>query len=447
MTNRLLLALVFMAGLGASQVQAAGRLIVRVMGGSPVLQLDCLIIGCSVAENIDGAPGQLFVVTTPDFLNLGFVQKVLSSLDGIVNVEPDLLAQIEGSYTVPPALSDNTPVSYYGATVPDGYVNQPATSIIRLFDTQAQFPQGTGAGVVAVIDTGVDPTHPALTGVLLPGYDFTRNQSGANELLDVTLPSAPIVSGVLPEWVSGNGSSGQGQGQVSQSTAAVVDQSTAAVVDGNPQYSDFGHGTMVAGIIHLTAPTAKILPLKAFSSNGTGYTSDILRAIYMAIEMHANVLNMSFNLAAYSQEIATALTLATEDGTIAVAAAGNSGEEILVYPAALWNVMGIASTNNVDQLSTFSNYGPALVWVGAPGEGIVTTYPFSTYAAGWGTSFSTPFVAGTAAVMLSLNQVFCNQYGSSQSVAHAKPVNPNVGNGRVDMYRAIQAWSQAVDPF
>ncbi len=273
--------------------------------------------------------------------------------------------------------------------------------------------------------------------MLLPGYDFTRNQSGADETLDLALSTSPDTSGNQANWVRGDGS-----GHVSQSTAAVVDQSTAAVVDGNPQYSDFGHGTMVAGVIHLVAPTAKILPLKAFRSDGTGYTSDILRAIYMAIELHANVLNMSFNLASYSQEVATALTLATLDGTIAVAAAGNSGEDTVVYPAALWNVMGIASTTNSDQLSSFSNYGPQLVWLGAPGEGIVTTYPFSTYAAAWGTSFSTPFVAGTAAVMLSINDL-CDQYGSSHSAAHAKAVNQNLGNGRLDMFQAVQAWSQA----
>ena len=61
--------------------------------------------------------------------------------------------------------------------------------------------------------------------------------------------------------------------------------------------------------------------------------------------------------------------------------------------------MGVASTNNSDQRSTFSNYGNKIVWVAAPGEGIVTTYPFGSYAAGWGTSFSSPLVSGTAALL------------------------------------------------
>jgi thermitase len=228
----------------------------------------------------------------------------------------------------------------------------------------------------------------------------------------------------------------------SSNTAADVSQSTAAVVDGNSQYSDFGHGTMVAGIIHLVAPTAKILPLKAFHSDGTGYTSDILRAIYYAIMQHANVLNMSFTLPGYSREVASALDLATSSGIISVAAAGNNGQEMPVYPAALWDVIGVASTDNNNQLSTFSNYGPQFVWLAAPGEGVVTTYPFSTYAAGWGTSFSAPFVSGTAALLLSINS-WCDQYGSSQSTAHAQPMNPNAGHGELDVHQALQAWWQA----
>ena len=68
---------------------------------------------------------------------------------------------------------------------------------------------------------------------------------------------------------------------VSPSLASTVTEA-AAVALTNPQYSAFGHGTMTAGIVHLVAPTAKILPLKAFSADGSGYLSDVLRAIYYA---------------------------------------------------------------------------------------------------------------------------------------------------------------------
>ncbi len=413
--------------------EAAGRFIVRVSNSSAI-QLVALLTGFNVVEAIDGSAGQLYVVTTPDALDPVIGLNILSTALGVLGVEPDLVAHTADSApAVPAALQDTAPMPYYGAMVPQGYVNQPATQKIRLADLRATYPGATGSGVVAVIDTGVDPNHPVLKPVLLPGYDFTRNQSGADETLDVSLSTAPFVSGVPAIWMNSN------SGMVDQSTAAVVDQSTAAVVDGQ-QAPDFGHGTMVAGIIHLVAPTAKILPIKVFKADGTGYTSDILRGIYYAISMHANVFNMSFHLAAYSPEVNRALATANLSGTVSVAAAGNNGQNTLVYPAALSTVMGVASTTNDDQLSTFSNYGPQLVWVAAPGEGVVTTYPFSTYAACWGTSFSTPFVSGLAAAMRSVN-AFSNQSTSSGAAAHAQPINSNAGNGRIDALQALKAAS------
>jgi subtilisin family serine protease len=437
MRRSLLLGLLFTFAFWAVPLQGAGRLIIRVTGGLPVAQSVCIIAGCRIVENIDGSPGQLFLANTP-----GDPTPVLTTLltvPGVVDAELDLVAQVAESKTaVPPALLDTRPITYYGSTVPDGYIHQPATAIVRLADTQAAFPNIRGAGIVAVIDTGVDPSHPALKGVLLPGYDFTRNEQGADETKDVSLSSTPVTQGSQPQWVSGDGT-----GSLTQSTVAVVDQSRATILNGTPQYADFGHGTIVAGLIHLVAPTAKILPLKAFRADGTGYTSDILRAIYQAILQHANVLNMSFTLAAYSQEVATALNLATLSGTVSVAAAGNSGQDTLVYPAALWNVIGIASTTNDDELSSFSNYGSPLVWIGAPGEGVVSTYPFSTYAAAWGTSFSAPLTSGVAALLLDVN-CLSDQQSSANSTARAQPIGPNVGHGRLDVYQAVESWAQAV---
>jgi thermitase len=178
-----------------------------------------------------------------------------------------------------------------------------------------------------------------------------------------------------------------------------------------------------------------LMPLKAFRSDGTGYRSDIVRAVYWAIQNNANVINMSFNLAAYSTELKNAVDYATLRGVICVAAAGNQGEDILVYPAALPNVIGVASTTNDDQRSSFSNYGQDLVWIAAPGEGIVTTYPFGTKAAAWGTSFSAPFVSGAAALMLDYGGslltdilIFQNQSDSAKALSHAQPINPDLGS-------------------
>ena len=441
MIRRLLLSLIVILGLAAAPLRAGGGLIVRVAGGLVNIQLACVLTGCTVTENIDGQTGELYLVAPAPGGDLNALLAALLNITGVIDVEVDTIAHVRDSNSgtqIPAALYDTTPTPYYGAMVPHGYVAQPAVSIIRLPTAQNTYPSASGGGVVAIIDTGVDPNHPVLKPCLLPGYDFTRNQSGADETLDVALLAPPVVSRVPPTWVSGNGS-----GNVSQSTAAVVNQSTAAVVNGNPGYADFGHGTMVAGLVHLVAPTAKILPLKAFRADGTGYNSDILRAIYAAIANHANVLNMSFTLASYSGEIATALDFATFTGTVSVASAGNSGEETMVYPAGLWNVMGIASTNNNSQLSSFSNYGPQLVWVAAPGEGVITTYPFSTWAAGWGTSFSAPLISGLTADLFGMN-LLSDQGSAGDSVSHAQPIDPNAGHGLLDTLQAIQYWSQSI---
>ena len=191
------------------------------------------------------------------------------------------------------------------------------------------------------------------------------------------------------------------------------------------------------GVVHLVAPTAQLLPLKAFSSNGTGNLSDILRAIYYAVQQgNANVINMSFDFKTPSTELSKALDYASQQGVVCAASAGNDGQAETVYPAALRSdVMGVASTNDVDQRSYFSNYGNSIVWVDAPGEGIVTTYPFSTYAAGWGTSFSAPFISGAAALLWSKSSM--NESSAATAVSHAVYVGPDMGYGRLDLVQAL----------
>jgi subtilisin family serine protease len=411
----------------AMPAQAERRFIVRDSGGLTAVKSICAALGCTVAETLDGSLGQVFLLTTPDSVNSTTFLRVLVTQTGVVDAESDQMAQTSTSrYTIPKSLSDTKPVSYFGQTVARGYITQPAVQIIDLSHAQSTF-HVKGAGIVAVIDTGIDPNQPVLKNSLVPGYDFTRNLEGeGDETADIILSSTPTAG--TATWVN-------------QQSAANVDQSTAAVVDGNPGYSAFGHGTMVAGIVHVVAPGASLMPLKTFRADGTGYNSEIIRAIYFAVFHNANILNMSFNVAGYSLELKKAVDFAAFKGLTSVAAAGNSGKETLVYPAAFVTVMGIASTTNDDLRSSFSNYGNQLVWVAAPGEGIVTTYPFATYAAGWGTSFSTPFVAGVAALMLDV-QSPCNESQSAQAIANAKLIDATLGNGRLQAYQAVLAWRQ-----
>jgi len=399
------------------------RFIVRNPAGLAPLQQLCLTLGCNVAGGIDGSLGKVFLVTAPSGIDPNAFLQTLRSQPGVTNAELDALLKVMQSTTptAPGGLWDSTPVNYFGTTVWHGYVAQTAGTIVRLPDTQSAF-NVTGAGIVADIDTGVDPNHPVLQPVLLPGYDFTRNQPVGSEMNDFTgAPPPPNSTNIA---------------NVNQSTAAVLDQSTAAVLDGGQQYAAFGHGTMVAGIIHLVAPTAQIMPLKAFQADGTGYLSNILRAIYFAVQNGAKVINMSFSLPTYSWEMAQAAKYAVRHQVICVASAGNDGKEEMVFPAGLASVIGVASTANDDTRSTFSNYGEDLVWVAAPGEGVITTYPFGTYAAGWGTSFSTPMVSGAAALLLSVS-ANCNESCAEKSVANAVPLSSDLSNGRLDLYQAV----------
>jgi thermitase len=220
-----------------------------------------------------------------------------------------------------------------------------------------------------------------------------------------------------------------------------VDQHSIAMVDQNG-YQDFGHGTMVAGILHLVAPTARLMPLKAFGPDGSGQLSNILRAIYYAQQNNVNIVNMSFDITTPSQALANAINSAENSGVLFVASAGNDGEMEMVYPAGLSNVMGVASTNYEDQRSSFSNYGDQIVWVAAPGEAVVTTYPFGTYAAGWGTSFSAPMVTGGVDLIESLNPGV-SEMNASYAIGQAQYLLAiGMGNGRIDLVRALAAANQ-----
>jgi hypothetical protein len=444
MRHRACLAGILFALLWAVPANAQNGVIVRTTLGLPGLQLLCLTQNCTVVTALDGTLNQVFLLTTP--LNPQTLVNTLVLLPGIVNAEVDQVLNLVGAGNLVPSplantlMSDRTPVPYpagSGSMVWNSYATQPAADVVEVQSAQSQF-HVTGSGIVADIDTGVDPNHPALQGVLLQGYDFTRNQAGGSEMTDLsptfTQPT-PCDSTTCP-----------GPVQVNQSSAAILEQSSAAILETDPQYAAFGHGTMVMGVIHLVAPTAQLLPLKAFKSDGTATLSNILRAIYYAAQNNANVVNMSFATTTTSTELKNALDYANQLGVICASSAGNDGAQETVYPAAQQNdVMGVASVGSTSTTdgtrSTFSNYGNAIVWVAAPGEAIITTYPFSTYAAGWGTSFSAPFVSGAGALVRGL-KTSATESDAAAAVAHAVALtDPGMGHGRLDLVPALQSIS------
>ncbi len=437
MKGRWLVGVLLMGSLLGSAVGAAaaqGDKIVRTksLTSLPVISSVCRLLGCEVLGALDVLPGE----TQPSslFLVRGLVDNTVNfvlSLLGLATIEPDLPVGIapeadwgsqQASSHVVDQLYDRVPMTYYGTTAWRSYFLQPANAIVRGSDAHCRLG-ATGAGIVAVIDTGVDASHPTLKSVLTPGYDFTRNTIETPEDSGVDQASSHVVDGDV-EWVN-------------SSTAASVDQASSHVVD-DPAHKAYGHGTMVAGVVHLMAPTARIMPLKAFGADGQGNTSDILRAIYYATRKGAKVLNMSFSRSTPSREMKLALDYASLRGVALVASAGNDGQNTLAYPAAYDNVLGVASTTNSDTRSSFSNYGSRLVTLAAPGEWVITSYPGGGFAAATGTSFSTPMVAGGAALLVDLN---ANASPSSiaSALSHAKPLTTDLGYGRADLYQAVRA--------
>jgi subtilase family protein len=424
----------------AATPAAAGpkRSIVRIQSGLDgwsTIRLACSLVGCRVAWSLDTLPDAAAVSSL--FLVYDLPDTIQPGLLGIAAIESDLPARVEDDHGghndqsgcwgaaqatagVLDELWDRTPVTYYGTTAWEAYLGQAAADIVRVRETHCAF--GTTGGVtVAVIDTGVDRAHPTLQPVLTDGYDFTRNQDGGYENADVDQATAGVLDGIYG---------------VNQVTAAALDQATAGVLD-DSGFSHFGHGTMVAGVVHLVAPTARIMPLKAFGPDGQGYTSDILRAIRYAVRKEAKVINMSFSRATRSAELERAIDFATSRGLIAIASAGNDGSSSPRYPAAYANVMSVASTANDDTRSSFSNYGSS-VEIAAPGEAIITTYPWGSFAAAWGTSFSTPMVSGGAALVAGMEST-ATQAEVSSALANARYLTPELGHGRLDLYQAVEA--------
>lgn len=231
---------------------------------------------------------------------------------------------------------------------------------------------------VAVIDSGVDYTHP----------DLAQNiWSNPNEI----------------------------ENQIDDDGNGFVDDIRGwNFAEGNNNPIDsYGHGTHVAGIIGARGNngfgvvgvnwSTKLMPVKVFSNSGQSTTADIINGILYAANNGAKILNNS-----YSSGISVAMTNAVihsrDKNTLFVAAAGNDGSSSAVYPASLstmvGNVISVTSTDASNSLSVFSNYGTG-VDLAAPGGQILSTAPSGRYIYLSGTSMAAPHVSGVAALMLS----------------------------------------------
>ncbi len=222
---------------------------------------------------------------------------------------------------------------------------------------------GDSSIVIAVIDTGVDLTHPDLVNKMYSsGKDIVNGDDDATD--------------------------------------------------------DFWHGTAVAGVaaaetnngigIAGVAWNCMILPVKSMNEDGEGSYSDVIEGILWAADNGAHVINLSLGGSFDDPDLEAAVRYAFQRGIVVVASSGNKGGEVL-YPAAYDNyVMAVASTDMDDMHVPESNFGSEID-VAAPGEVIITTAPvwdtppgYPPYVYASGTSFAAPHVAGMAALILSI---------------------------------------------
>ena len=239
--------------------------------------------------------------------------------------------------------------------------------------------QGTGV-LVAVIDTGIDYTHPDLATNYAGGYDFVSNDGD-------------------PLDDHGHGT------HVSGTIAAAMNNLT-----GNPAAEEG-----VAGV----APNARILAYKVCGPDGSCSDFAVAQAIAQAVTDGAKVINMSLGGPEYSQAMYDAVQDAWGAGLVIVAGAGNDGTTAEFYPAAFNNVISVGAFDEDHRRASFSNYG-TWVDISAPGNVIMSSYPMASCATTgapgdtgcytWlsGTSMATPHVSGAAALVWSRSDVISN---------------------------------------
>jgi thermitase len=309
----------------------------------------------------------LFAITTALALPAGAGYTLANDADNIAYPAPPPQVEVatHDSTQVEPELVATSPLDDAGLSQhtltnqspiikpSDPYVDkQWALDKINAFQLW-QIAPVTGAVVVAVLDTGIDPDHQDLNGLIMAEANFTDSSSPADS---------------------------------------------------------YGHGTHVAGIIAAkndgtgivgVAPGCRLLNVKVADDLGRCQPSALAEGIVWAVDNGASVINISIEIKEPSPQLEEAINYAWSRGSIIIAAAGNSGNQSPVYPAYYKNCVAVAAINQDNNLAPLSNYGD-WVDVAAPGSDIYSTLPENGYGYKTGTSFATACVSGIAALLFNV---------------------------------------------
>lgn len=282
---------------------------------------------------------------------------------------------------------------------------------LRIIGATDAWRQASGNGVViGIIDTGIDWEHEDLRDALAVSVREDINGNGRFD----AWPSVEERLGVYGDL---NGIDDDGNGMVDDVIGAdFVDQEFRNLGDDRwydpVPFDEHGHGTLVAGVIAATkdngkgiaglAYGARLRTIRAFDAIGNAEEDDIAVALIYAAVNNVNIINMSFGDGVNSPLMQDAVAYAQEQGCLLVASAGNSGLTSTQYPASYNGVIVVAATNSKDLRAPFSSTGP-VVSLSAPGQAVLTTSVNSRYRTVSGTSFSAPYVAAAAALVLEKN--------------------------------------------
>ena len=278
---------------------------------------------------------------------------------------------------------------------PGTFTNGAFLTQINLGQSQAK-TRGFGV-IVAVLDTGVAATHPALQNNMMAGLNTMQSASAPADLPD------------------------------------------------GATNADVGHGTMIAGLITRLAPNAAIMPVRVMNADGKGSTFSVAQGIHYAVTHGARIITLSFSATANSSALADALDAAEAAGVILVVAAGNDSANKAQTPTTGNGALVVASVEADNTKSPYSNYGP-FVSVTAPGTDVRSAFWNDNYASWSGTSFAAPMVAAEAALILAANPALSADEVVSLIRDTARSVdgaNPNfkglLGKGVIDVDAAVNA--------
>ena len=311
----------------------------------------------------DPIVGQVLVQFAPSSSQaerLAYVESIGGEVIQSLDVLDTLVIRLDNSssVTLPDASSivANSEPNYYVSALMNIPLNDPyydqqwALPVMGVSDAWLEIPDDTSPLTLAVIDSGVCLDHPDLVGRILSGYDFVE---------DDTTPQDEL---------------GHGCGVI-------------GIIAANG-----GNGIGVAGV----APNTMILPLRVLNAQGIGTYSDVAEAIVYASDHGAKIINLSLGGINSSSILKNAIDYAIAHDVIVVAAAGNTGGDVL-YPAAYEPVIAVGSVDVNLEMSSFSSRGVEIDGL-APGRNILTLSSNLDYVTVTGTSFAAPHLTGMLAL-------------------------------------------------